>query len=166
MNSHDQHEHLEHPEVGFETRDLSAMAVVGFLVGLAVVGILMVFVVWGMYQYLDRYQASHQPTLSPLEVAHSEGRAEAGRAVQRFPSPRLQPDPVADLNKFRVQERDVLNNYGWVDRKAGMVHIPIDQAMSELIARGLPTRQEGSAPSGTGTSSKPNPAQNIPAGKQ
>jgi len=165
LNNHDQHGHFEHPDVQFETRDLSAKAVVGFLVVLAIVGILMCLVRWGMYQYLNGYQARHQPRLSPLEVAHAEGRAEAGRAAQRFPSPRLQPDPVADMNKFRSVERDVLNNYGWVDRKAGVVHIPIEQAMDQLIARGLPTRQASSIPSGTGTPGKPTPAQKKQAGQ-
>jgi len=69
------------------------------------------------------------------------------------------------MNKFRAVERDVLNNYGWVDRKAGVVHIPIEQAMDQLIARGLPTRQASSIPSGTGTPGKPTPAQKKQAGQ-
>ena len=142
--NHDTHNgHLDHPEVTFESRDLSARGVVGFLIGLAVVGTLMTFVIWGMYQYLNKFEAHHQRRLGPLEVTHSESRAEAGRAAQRFPSPRLQPDPVADLNKFRAHNEQVLNSYGWVDQKSGTVHIPIEKAMDMVVAQGLPTRQSG-----------------------
>jgi hypothetical protein len=38
-----------------------------------------------------------------------------------------------------------LNGYGWVDRDAGVVHIPIDEAMRLMVERGVPAR-EGDAP--------------------
>jgi hypothetical protein len=33
-----------------------------------------------------------------------------------------------------------LSSYGWVDREAGIVRIPIDRAMDLLAERGLPAR--------------------------
>jgi hypothetical protein len=43
-----------------------------------------------------------------------------------------------------------LNEYGWVDRNAGTVHIPIDQAKELLLQRGLPSRPAVSeGPAGT-----------------
>jgi hypothetical protein len=36
----------------------------------------------------------------------------------------------------------VLDNYGWVDKNAGIVRIPIDEAIRLTLQRGLPTRQE------------------------
>src|SRR5579875_1217650 len=41
------------------------------------------------------------------------------------------------------QQNQILNSYGWVDRKAGIVRIPIDQAMDLLLQKGLPVRQPG-----------------------
>ena len=55
-----------------------------------------------------------------------------------FPQPRLEVHPAADLADFeKVSERQ-LHSYGWVDRKGGLVHIPIEQAMQLLLDRGLP----------------------------
>jgi hypothetical protein len=54
------------------------------------------------------------------------------------PNPRLQTDPVADWDTLHATEEALLSSYGWVDQKAGTVHIPIDRAMDELAQRGLP----------------------------
>jgi hypothetical protein len=59
------------------------------------------------------------------------------------PEPRLQTNPREDLQKFREQEDTVLTSYGWVDRNAGIVRIPIEEAMKLTVQRGLPTRPEG-----------------------
>jgi hypothetical protein len=46
------------------------------------------------------------------------------------------------MNKFRTAEEQVLHSYGWVDPKAGVVHIPIERAMQIIAQQGLPTRGE------------------------
>ena len=33
----------------------------------------------------------------------------------------------------RLQQMDRLNSYGWLDRQAGIVHIPVDVAMDMLV---------------------------------
>jgi hypothetical protein len=53
------------------------------------------------------------------------------------PQPRLQTDPPEDLAKFLVEEDKRLNTYYWVDKKKGIVHIPIKQAMQELAEKGI-----------------------------
>jgi hypothetical protein len=53
------------------------------------------------------------------------------------PQPRLQTDPSEDLAKFLVGEDKRLNTYYWIDRKNGIVHIPIEQAMQELAEEGI-----------------------------
>ncbi|MFN0007842.1 MAG: hypothetical protein ACKVXR_08030 [Planctomycetota bacterium] len=59
------------------------------------------------------------------------------------PEPRLQANPAIDLDAFRARESDRLSTYGWVDRQAGVVHVPIERAM-ELVAKdGLPVREGG-----------------------
>ena len=40
--------------------------------------------------------------------------------------------------EVRAEEDWLLQNYGWVDEKAGMVRLPIDRAMDLLAERGLP----------------------------
>ena len=58
------------------------------------------------------------------------------------PEPRLQIHPREDLQDLRASEDAILNSYGWVDKNAGIVRIPIDEAMKLILQRGLPARQE------------------------
>ena len=53
------------------------------------------------------------------------------------PQPRLQTDPSEDLAQFLVDEDKRLNTYYWIDKKKGVVHIPIEQAMRELAEEGI-----------------------------
>jgi hypothetical protein len=53
------------------------------------------------------------------------------------PQPRLQTDPSEDLVKFRAEEEKRLDSYYWVDKKKGIVHIPIEQAMKEVAEEGI-----------------------------
>ncbi len=62
------------------------------------------------------------------------------------PEPRLQVTPLQDLASYRAQQEQTLHSYGWVDRKNGVVRIPIERAMDLLIQRGLPARPPGQAP--------------------
>jgi hypothetical protein len=54
------------------------------------------------------------------------------------PEPRLQIHPAADLAKLHAAEDTQLESTGWTDRAQGVVHIPIDRAMTLVVQRGLP----------------------------
>jgi hypothetical protein len=56
-----------------------------------------------------------------------------------FPAPRIQADPAPELTKMKAADLGRLNKYGWVDRKAGLAHIPVDRAIEILAQKGLPT---------------------------
>ena len=58
------------------------------------------------------------------------------------PEPRLQTNPREDLRTLRAKEDELLGSYGWVDKNAGVVRIPIEDAMKLTVERGLPARQE------------------------
>ena len=65
--------------------------------------------------------------------------SDVGRVLHiKPPAPVLQLDPQADLQDFRAKEKTRLDSYGWVDRGGGIAHIPIDAAMKDLAARGIP----------------------------
>lgn len=51
--------------------------------------------------------------------------------------PRLQLNPAAELAAHRAAEWRELTTYGWVDRQAGRVRLPIDRAMQDLAASGI-----------------------------
>jgi hypothetical protein len=54
------------------------------------------------------------------------------------PAPRLQWAPEDDWNALREQQISNLHNYSWVDRKRGIARVPIDIAMQQIAAQGLP----------------------------
>ena len=58
------------------------------------------------------------------------------------PEPRLQQFPANEIDVFRRGENTRLSSYGYVNKEAGIVHIPIDEAMRLTIERGLPARSE------------------------
>ena len=60
------------------------------------------------------------------------------RPFPHFPAPVLQPAPPVDMHVFYAQEMQRLNSVGWIDKAAGTVHIPIDQAMRAVAAEGIP----------------------------
>jgi hypothetical protein len=62
-------------------------------------------------------------------------------ANEQPPEPRLQAAPSLDLERFRAREAERLSTYGWVDRQAGVVHIPIERAMELVSKEGLPVRK-------------------------
>ena len=120
----------EHP-VHRETTDVDIRGIVIFVIALIVAGVVIHGAVWVMYRYFAR-QAS-QPAAVEFPLATN--------ALRRLPpEPRLQIDPRDDLMNMQRAEEQVLNSYGWVDRSGGIVRIPIDQAMTLIAERGLPTR--------------------------
>lgn len=56
------------------------------------------------------------------------------------PQPRLQVNAHEDLEDYLSRQQQTLGSYGWVDRQAGVVRIPIGQAMDDLLQKGLPVR--------------------------
>jgi hypothetical protein len=114
------------PSIGHELRDVRYGSVYGAAVGVVVLVLVSFGLMWGMLQALVWREDVMSPPASPL--AASFGRREP-------PEPRLQVDPVGDLSALRAREAAQLGGYGWVDRQAGVVHIPIDRAMELLVAR-------------------------------
>ena len=51
------------------------------------------------------------------------------------PEPRLEIDAPANLARLRAEEDVKLTTYGWVDRPAGVVRIPIDRAINRMLER-------------------------------
>jgi hypothetical protein len=140
-----------HGQEGFERQDLTARGVFIFLTSLAIGGVLVLFVVWGLYQFMDARQRSHQPPQSPLvKQVESDTRIVSPDEITKFPQPRLERNERVEINDFRLKEEQTLNSYGWVDEKAGVVRIPIERAMQLLAQRGLPTTSKaGTVPAST-----------------
>ncbi|HVO91012.1 MAG TPA: hypothetical protein VMV45_20920 [Casimicrobiaceae bacterium] len=53
----------------------------------------------------------------------------------------LQPAPERDIAAFRAEKQRLLGEYAWLDRRNGIVRIPIDQAIAIIVRSGkLPSQ--------------------------
>ncbi|HUB66633.1 MAG TPA: hypothetical protein VL981_04030 [Candidatus Methylacidiphilales bacterium] len=50
------------------------------------------------------------------------------------PEPRLQTQPLLDLQTVRAREDEHIDRYAWVDRTRGIAQIPIERAMALWVA--------------------------------
>ena len=142
----DHHKH-QRDDLGFERQDLGSKPVIGFIVSLVISGVLIYYVIWGIFHFLDAYDKKHQQTRTPLIRVETNTRDVQTQVIQRFPEPRLEDNERTELNGFRYSEEEQLNSYGWVDKNAGIAHIPIEQAMQSIAQKGLSTTpQTGIAP--------------------
>lgn len=137
-------EEVINPEVTYDRTDMSAKAIVGFLIFLAIAGVFMHLILWGIYKSFVRGytgQAQMQPYSPSPIMTTTRQMPPKGDPERTFPPPRLQADDVADMNKFRVQEEQILSTYDWVDQNAKVARVPIERAMQALAQQGLPARQ-------------------------
>jgi hypothetical protein len=126
-------ENLTNPHVHHEESDVNFRAIVGFGVGLIVVAAVVQLLIYVLFGYFNSREGVQAPAEYPL--ASAQGQREP-------PEPRLQTNPRQDLADMRAKEDEQLTSYGWVDRNAGVVRIPIDAAMKLTLERGLPARTE------------------------
>jgi hypothetical protein len=136
----DQHLQQSHNGGGYEHKEADVRLIVystlGLIVGLVIVCLLVV----GIFRFMQKAMP-RDPRISAI--------ASPNRIP---PEPRLQPHPANELQALRQHEDDVLDHYGWVDRKAGVVRIPVDKAMDILARRGFPTKSEETAGNANTTS--------------
>ena len=124
---------------------VSYSGIVWFVVILTVTTLVCQGLMWVLLKTFQ-YQAT-VAEVSPVAAA-TEHIATEGRVYPTVtsigsttgPQPRLLVNEPLNLKTFREHEHDVLTTYGWADRSAGKVRIPIDRAKDLLIERGLPVR--------------------------
>lgn len=162
MATDHEHDHLDphdvrNPHTRYESRTFNVRLVLLTMAGMIVAGFIVHFFVAGMWALLDsRSRAADQgqkPMLSYQEMG--------GQPRPLPPEPRLQPDPVSDLHRMRDAEDNVLQTYGWQDKDAGVVRIPVARALDLIAQRGLPNW--GTATANTQATAGQAPAQK-PAG--
>jgi hypothetical protein len=121
------------PEAPHEPNTVNIPAVVAFLVALAASIVVAVLLLRGLLVYFDARKAEEEPPPSPLATG-----------VRLPPAPRLQGapgsvrSPTEDIRRFREQENQMLDSYGWTDRRNGVIRIPIERAKELIEQRGLP----------------------------
>ena len=72
-------------------------------------------------------------------LRHLGPAVNTARPAATIPAPRLQPAPQGERAAYFAEKERRLGSVGWVDRGAGVAHIPLDEAMRLAAAR---ARQE------------------------
>lgn len=134
MNMLNKNETKKQP--GYETRDVNVKSIAKYGIAIVVLALVAHLLVWLVFDFFVGEADKRDPVLSPL----------APKQLQLPPQPRLQAEVIGDdrnqlpfdsltlKNQVFHQEEDLLNSYGWIDKNAGIVRIPIDQAM-KLVAK-------------------------------
>jgi hypothetical protein len=108
--------HTETAEgLGYEARDARPKVLLTYAVLLTISLIVVHVLLLGVYSYF-RQQRTPEPVSKSRSVI----------------------DIYEQLKGLRRAEDQTLSSYGWVDRKAGIVQIPIERAMDLVAKRGVP----------------------------
>jgi len=115
---------------GYERSDANIRSLVVSVVGLFVLLAVSLLAMGWMFSYLAKHDTPGPP------------RSPVAKERELPPAPRLQTMPGGNLREVRAAEDEILNTYGWVDRNAKVVRIPIDRAIALTSERGLPHREQ------------------------
>jgi hypothetical protein len=119
---------------------VSYRGIVWFIVILTVTTLSSQLLMWGLFRFLDVQAVKNDAVPAPLSVPFNEPTTVDGRVVPgtSVPMPTLLISEPANLKVFRDKEDEILATYGWMDKNAGTVRIPIDRAKDLLLQRGIP----------------------------
>lgn len=124
-----------HQDVSFEPTDVRTSPILKFLFYLGILVVFSYLLVWGIYGGLQKYWASTYTQPMP-------SRIEAGPTMP--PEPRLQGmpghpvDPQQDMRDKIKADTDANKTFAWIDQKAGIAQIPVQDAMQLIVEKGLP----------------------------
>lgn len=147
-HNHETHDHLHNPDVNYERQDLGSKNILLFFAILLIVGVIIHFVVYGVYGAMEKVVAKMDVQPNPLKPVEAPPEASILQntpmvRLGKFPEPRLQSDDVTDMRVFRWKEAQILDPEQPYQDQSGAVHIKIDDAMKELAQKGLPARKPG-----------------------
>lgn len=133
--------HVKNPEVAHEHKDVHIGGILTFGMALLISTALIYLALWGLFKYFSAREIRTQPP-PPALVPTVQQRLPPEPRLQGAPGHEVHP--LQELRDVRAHEDQMLHGYGWVDRPAGVVRIPVDRAMELLSERGLPSRPPAS----------------------
>ena len=130
------------PSIPVEGDGINYRGLLWFGVILTITTLFCMAIVAGMFWWFASRETGRDPARTPLAGPASQphitdGRLDTGSSA---PQPALLVREPEVLRQFRRHEDDVLHNYGWMDKNAGTIRIPIERAKELLLERGLPVR--------------------------
>jgi hypothetical protein len=127
-----------HDTVSFETRDVKARTIYGYLIVLGVAVILSYVVCVFILHALDKMAAQSDTPPPPV-------REQMGKDYHTMPpEPRLQgvpghlTDPQLDLRQKNEADTEANEKAAWIDQNSGIAQIPVQDAMKIIAEKGLP----------------------------
>lgn len=150
--------HAGHEE--YEREDLGSRGIFVFMIALLVSGVVIYFIIVGMYSFLDKYEQSQMVTASPLvtspdSMSRVVTQADMDKAFKDNGAPMLETNELGQFRGFLMNQEGQLNSYGWIDEKAGVAHIPIERAMDLIVQRKLPVYPQSGADANQAVSNVP-----------
>jgi hypothetical protein len=126
----DMAEHHDAQKKNYETMEINIWPVVVSTAAIVVLSLLAFVAMWAMFHGLE--QAKIYLTEAPPPMAANQ---------KPYNGPLIQVVPPAELSLVRAATQKILTGYGWVDKDAGVVHIPVVRAMDLALERGFPVRK-------------------------
>jgi hypothetical protein len=123
---------VQPPESAHEHSDANVWIIVKFGLWLAISAIVIHIGLGFLFALFVKQSEETNPQF-PLAVGQE----------QRLPAPpRLQQFPGNEFVDFRTHEDAILHEYGYVNKDAGVVRMPIAEAMRKVVESGLPARAQ------------------------
>jgi hypothetical protein len=128
----------EHDSVAFETRDVKARTIYGYLAALAIAVILSYVVCVFVLRATSKLAAESD---TPLPAVRQDMDKDY---LTMPPEPRLQgvpghgTDPQYDLREKLREDTEANEKAGWIDQTTGVAQIPVQDAMKIIAEKGLP----------------------------
>jgi len=127
-----------HDTVSFETRDVKARTIYGYMIALGVAVLLSYVVCIFVLHALDKMSAQSDTPPPPV-------REQMGKDYHTMPpEPRLQgvpghlTDPQLDLRMKNEADTEANEKAGWIDQNSGIAQIPVQDAMKIIAEKGFP----------------------------
>jgi hypothetical protein len=133
--------YIRNVDVSYERSDVNTGAILKFIGWLIAATALCFLIVVVMFKYFQVSEERREAATMPTLRREGEERLPPEPRLQLAPGHQIHP--LDDLKRLRADEDALLHSYGWVDRNAGIVHIPIERAKELLVRRGLPVLPDG-----------------------
>src|ERR1017187_10103798 len=97
---------IKHGHGSYERQDLKTSGVLYFFLGLAVVTLLCIFALRGVFAFLEHREKALEPPVNPLvtNVPADTRHIAPGYPQGSFPNPKLEEDERGQLNGIRIEE--------------------------------------------------------------
>jgi hypothetical protein len=127
-----------HKDVSFEERDVKVSTIYWYLIALGIATVASAVICVYIWKFADSLADSSEPSMPASKQA-------MGKAYRTMPpEPRLQgiygheSDPQKDMREKRAADLEANEKLEWVDQSAGIVQIPVKDAMKLIAEKGLP----------------------------